>query len=114
MSDENLWEIERHFWLEGADVFAARLDPACLMAFPEPAGVMSGPVIVESLKSAPRWDGLEMADAHLARPADDLAVLAYRALAQRHGAETYQALCTSTYRLDGGTWRLIQHQQTPR
>jgi hypothetical protein len=113
MSDENPWEIERRLWLDGAAAFEARLDPACVMAFPAPTGLLAGAAIVESLKGAPRWAELEMQEAHLARPADDLAVLAYRAVARREGGAPYRAWCTSTYRLDEGRWRLLQHQQTP-
>lgn len=55
-----------------------------------------------------------MSEAHVARPADDLLVLAYKAEGKRDGAAPYNAYCTSTYRrADDGRWRLVQHQQTP-
>jgi hypothetical protein len=117
MTDENPWEIERRLWLDGPIAYAAHVDPECVMVFPAPVGVLTGPAIAESLTGAPRWAEVEMEDAHLARPADDLAVLAYRADARRAGGdaggEPYRAWCTSTYRRVHGTWALLQHQQTP-
>ena len=113
MTDDNPWDIERRLWLEGAAAYAAHVDPECVMVFAAPVGVLSGPAIAESLTGAPRWAEVEMEDAHLARPSDDLAVLAYRADARRSGGEPYRAWCTSTYRRVGGAWALVQHQQTP-
>ena len=101
MTDDNPWDIERRLWLEGAAAYASHVDPECVMVFAAPVGILSGPAIAESLTGAPRWAEVEMEDAHLARPSDDLAVLAYR------------AWCTSTYRRVGGAWALVQHQQTP-
>jgi ketosteroid isomerase-like protein len=84
------------------------------MAFPAPAGIIAGPEIVRSLADAPRWASVRMTETQVARPADDLLVLAYRAEGRRDGATPYRAYCTSTYRLtDDGRWRLVQHQQTP-
>jgi len=113
MRDDDLWAVERRLWLDDLDAYAAILDPACVMAFPPPAGLMGGAEIAESLTGAPRWADVEMAERRLAQAANDIAVLAYRAAARRAGSGPYHAYCTSTYRRDGGTWRLIQHQQTP-
>ena len=113
MDDDDLWTAERRLWLDGAEAYAQVLDPACVMAFGPPVGLMSGPQIAESLKGAPRWARVEMAQQRAARASQDVAVLAYHATANREGGEPYQAYCTSTYRRDGETWRLIQHQQTP-
>ena len=110
---DTIWSNERRLWLEGVDVHAELLHPDCIMTFAAPVGILSGPAIAESLTCAPRWAEVEMEDAHLARPSDDLAVLAYRADARRSGGEPYRAWCTSTYRRVGGAWALVQHQQTP-
>lgn len=101
MTDEDAWRTEE------------RLDPACVMAFPAPAGIMHGAGIAESLAGAPRWSSVAMADRHVGRAVPDVHVLAYRARAQSDGAAPYEAYCTSTYRRDGDRWRLVQHQQTP-
>jgi hypothetical protein len=36
--EEELFEIERGFWIEGADYFAAHLAERCLLAFPQSIG----------------------------------------------------------------------------
>ena len=43
----------------------------------------------------------------------DVVVLAYRVVASRDGVNAYRSLCSSTYVLESGSWRLVQHQQTP-
>ncbi len=114
MTDEDAWRMEERFWTGGEDHYREALDPACVMAFPPPAGIVQGPGIAESLVGAPRWASVAMAEKHACRPSDDLLVLAYEALGQRDGvAGPYHAYCTSTYRRVGDRWRLIQHQQTP-
>lgn len=112
MSDADLWDIERSLWLEGVAAFEAHMDPACVMAFPPPAGLMQGPEILAGLAGAPRWRELDVQAPHVARPGDDCAVLAYLAVARRASGPTYRAYCTSTYWRRGDRWRLIQHQQT--
>ena len=113
MTDEEAWAMERAFWTGGAERYREAIDPACVMAFPAPAGIIAGPEIVRSLADAPRWSSVSMVETRVARPADDLLVLAYRAEGRRERAAPYVAYCTSTYRRSGGRWRLIQHQQTP-
>lgn len=112
MNETNLlWDLERRFWLAGSEHYRQVMDPACVMVFP--MGVLAGDEILPSLESAPRWAEVEMAERRLSRPADELAVLAYRASGRREGAAAYEAWCSSTYRRQGSGWRLIQHQQTP-
>ncbi|MGA0605824.1 nuclear transport factor 2 family protein [Phenylobacterium sp. VNQ135] len=106
-----LWDLERRFWLEGEGHYRAALDPHCVMVFG--FGSLTGEAILESLEAAPRWNAVAMAERRLARPTDDLAVLAYLAAGRREGEPAYEAWCSSTYRRDGPRWRLVQHQQTP-
>ena len=113
MTDEEAWRVEERFWTGGEEHYREALDPACVMAFPAPAGIMHGAGIARSLAGAPRWASVEMAGRHAARPAADLLVLAYKARGTRDGAPPYEAYCTSTHRRDGDRWRLVQHQQTP-
>jgi hypothetical protein len=113
MTDEEAWRTERAFWTGGADHYRDAIDPACVMAFPAPAGIIAGPEIVPSLAGAPRWSSVGMTDTRVSRPASDLLVLAYRAEGTREGASPYHVYCTSTYCLSDGRWRLVQHQQTP-
>ena len=112
MDDAQAWSLEERFWTEGASVYDALLDPACLMAFPG-VGVMRAADVLESLKGAPRWASVEMTGRAVGR-AGGVVVLGYAAEGRREGAAPYRCLCTSTYRrTDGGAWKLVQHQQTP-
>jgi hypothetical protein len=113
MEDEEALGMERVFWTSDADHCRRAIDPSCIMAFPAPTGIMSGPEIVRSLADTPRWSSVVMTETHFARPAPDLLVLAYRAEGRRDGLPPYRAYCTSTYRLSGRRWLLVQHQQTP-
>lgn len=110
MVDE-LWTEERDFWLAGAAEAARKLDDGCLMAF-APSGILTRRKVVESLSDAPRWQEVGFAD-RASIQTDEVCVLAYRATARRAGAETYRALCTTTWIRRDGDWRILQHQQTP-
>ncbi len=112
-NDDELWSMEEQFWTGGLPHYEHSLDASCVMAFPAPAGILAGAAIVEGLKGAPRWLSVAMTDRHLAHPAPELSVLAYRARGVRPGAPPYEAYCTSTYRRAADGWRLVQHQQTP-
>jgi len=112
--EHDLWGLERSLWLGGPEVYERALDPACLAALPGVGLLTAAAAILASVREAPRWDSVDMEERHLARPADDFAVLAYRARAQRADADPYDVWCTSTYRRVGAAWRLVQHQQTPR
>ncbi len=112
--DDEIARLEQAFWTQGAAHYRAFLDPACVMAFPAPTGILSGTqAITATLEGAPRWRAVTMHERRLARVGSDLAVHAYRAEAVREGGPPYVAYCTSTYRRDGQRWRLVQHQQTP-
>ena len=113
MDDEELWALEEAFWTGGVGAFEERIDPACLMVFPAPAGVLDAARAREGLKGAPRWRKLAMEERRLARPADALAFLAYRAEADRGDGALYRAYCGSAYRREGERWLLFSHQQTP-
>ena len=108
--DAALWALEERFWTAGA---AESLDPACIMAFPAPTGLLSGAAIGESLAAAPRWACVALTERRIAHPAPGLAVLGYRARGLWDGAPAYAAVCTSCYRATAAGWRLVQHQQTP-
>ena len=113
MDDEKVWAMEESLWTGDAGHMGAIVDPACLMVFPDPAGIMAAEAALEGLKSAPRWDKVMMTGRQIARPGDGLLILAYKAVGTRSAAADYTALCSSTYRRDGERWRLVQHQQTP-
>lgn len=112
VTDEEILALETRFWLEGVNAYEAHLDEAALMAFPQ-MGVMDAASVVESLRDAPRWAAVDIDDWMVARPAEGLLVLGYRASARRGTGGPYEAVCTSTYHRDGTTWKLVQHQQSP-
>ena len=68
-------------------------------------------LVIESMGGAP-WDSYELADERVLELTPASAVVAYRARARR-GDVDYEALVASTYVLEGGSWRLAVHQQTP-
>ena len=113
MSDEQeLWELEERFWLDGAETYRKRLSDDAVMVFPYPAGILQGKAIVDGVDAAPRWRSVVMAD-RVFRRRGDVALLAYRASAEREGEPLKEMLCASTYLDEGGDWQLISHQQTP-
>jgi hypothetical protein len=113
MTDAEFWEVERSLWLGGEEAFRAWLAAECVMVFPQPAGIMEGPAILEGIAAAPRWERVEMSQRRLRRSGETAVVLAYRGEAVRPDGPPYGALCSSTYVALAGTWRLAQHQQTP-
>jgi hypothetical protein len=113
MDDDAIWRLEERFWTGGAEHYAAALHPGCVMAFPAPVGILSGPSIGASLAGAPRWASVEMSERAVTRAGTAAVALGYRALGRREGAEPYDAFCTSTYAATAEGWKLIQHQQTP-
>jgi len=113
MDETTFWEVERGFWLDGAPRFRAWMAEGCVMAFPPPVGVMTGPAILEAVAQMPRWDDVRLRAATLSPVAEDAVVLAYHAEGTRIGQDPYRVYCTSTYHCGPNGWRLIQHQHTP-
>jgi hypothetical protein len=112
-SDVALWEMERGFWLNDAAYYTTFLAPDCIMVFPEPPGVLVGGEIIAALDKAPRWKTIEMQNQSLVSLDPHVAVLTYRAMAQRDGEPVYAALCSSIYTHANSQWLLVHHQQTP-
>lgn len=112
-TDTFLWALEELFWTGDATAALASLDPACVMAFPAPAGILSGEAIHASITAAPRWSAVAMTELQARHPAPGFAVLSYRACGVRAGAPPYEAFCISSYRAAPAGWRLVQHQQVP-
>jgi len=113
MDDDAIWAMEERFWTGSTDYYGSALDPECIMVFPEPVGIMSGPSIMQSLAQAPRWASVTMTERHVAHPSPGLLVVGYRARGSRHGKTSYEALCTSAYHSADNGWKLVLHQQTP-
>ena len=110
--EQPIWEAEESLWLGGRLAYAALMAPDCLMAFPQ-IGVLGPDEVLHSLDKTPRWQEVRMSERQQAG-GGETCVLAYRAEARRdRGDGRYRALCTSSWRRDGGMWKLIQHHQTP-
>lgn len=113
MSGENgLWQLEESFWLGGAETFRSTMADGAIMVFPYPAGILQGAKITEGVASAPRWRSVLMDD-RVTNIKGNVAVLAYKAEAEREGEPIRKMLCASTYVREGDGWRLLSHQQTP-
>jgi hypothetical protein len=108
---DDLWNNERRLWQEGVGAYEELMAPECVMAF-GPTGIMDRSQIIDSMSDTPRWSGVDMTDTTQTRPADDVSIIAYYALATRPGNEPYEAICTSTYVAIEGLWKLAQHQQS--
>ncbi len=118
-ADEELLQLEREGWEalsssgEAASRFyAENLAAHVLMLLPGGMILEDREAIIESMGGAP-WTSFELADERVLRLGEGLAVVAYRATAQRGDAEPYSALFNSTYVREDDAWRLAVHQQTP-
>lgn len=107
-----LWELEERFWLGKEAHYGPHLHCDATMVFGAPVGILAGDAIIEAMNREPRWTAVKMDEQLVTRPADNIAILAYRAKATRGDAE-YRCYCSSTYYRERRNWRLIQHQQTP-
>ena len=108
---DDLWGLERTLWTEGADRYEAILDPAAVMVFSEPTGILVDGQILDALRGNARWSDCAMTD-RIERRRDGTVVLAYRARARSEG-RAYMALCTSVWDVTGPGPRMVAHHQTP-
>lgn len=113
---EQLFEIERGFWIEGAAYFAAHLAERCLLAFPQSGemhGLFSRDEVAATATDANRWRDLEMCDRQLLKLSDDAAMISYRADVMRADGVAYSALIGSAYVRGADAWLLASHQHSP-
>ena len=115
MSDarDTLWEMEKRFWLDGADFYESHLADDAVVVLPYPALLMTRDKAIEGVRQGPRWASVEMSEQTFSRRGST-AVLAYHAKAWRDDAGTtpYECVCASTYVDDGdGTWLMMNHSQ---
>ncbi|RYD45608.1 MAG: hypothetical protein EOP63_00630 [Sphingomonadales bacterium] len=114
--EEQLFEIERGFWSQGADYFAAHLDERCLLAFPQSGemhGLFSRDEVAATATSANRWRDLEMSDRQLLKLSNDVAMISYKADVTRADGVAYSALIASAYVRRSDAWLLASHQHSP-
>ena len=108
--ETTLWELEKRFWLDGADFYESRLASGAVMVLPYPALLMDRDAAISAIRDAPRWTEVEFSDGSLRRQGG-AAVLAYRARAWRGDGAPYRAACASTYVEDDGRWVMLSHSQ---
>ena len=68
--EDELFDIERGFWLSGEEHFLQHLDDDCLLAFPqvgEMHGVFGRERVAATATIANRWRDLRLGDRHLLR-----------------------------------------------
>lgn len=112
--DQELWQLEKQFWLGNAEFYETMLAPQALMIFPPPVGVLDRATTISSIRSAARWQNIAFSKQHFVAATQDTAVLAYVARADRGGADSgYCAQCSSVYIRCNSGWCLVLHQQTP-
>lgn len=111
MSDDDLMEMERRFWLEGGDFFAENADEATIWILPKDHGIVDHATARELIDKEGRWDSVEFGEVRRNDLGDGVSVIAYEATGTKDGAEgevVYRAQCTTIYR--GKT--LVHHHQT--
>lgn len=111
-TEDTLWAIEERFWTLGAESARTMTAKGAVFVFPYPVGILQGDRIWREDLVAQRWRSVEFSE-RCFNWEKDIAVLAYRASADREGEPAYEAYCTSSYLNDDGTWLRILHQQTP-
>lgn len=110
--DDTLWDLEERFWKEGADSARHMTAKDAVFVFPYPTGILRGDALFREAEVAQRWRTVVMSERHISKQAN-IAVLAYLVSAERGDLPIYEALCTSSYLNDEGTWLRLSHQQTP-
>ncbi|MGQ3486328.1 hypothetical protein [Roseovarius pacificus] len=108
---EVLWDMEEHFWTSGADKARATTATNAVMIFPYPPGILQGDHIWTRLKQNTGWRSLVMRERRVMR-CGEIAILTYRASAEKPDVPIFKALCASTYLHDEDRWLRLSHQQT--
>jgi len=113
---DDLFELERGFWLGGEDYFLGSLDEKCLLVFPQAGemhGVRAREEIAQTATAPNRWSDLKVSHRDLIRPAPDMAIISYRADVTRADGITYSAFIGSAYVRRSSAWLLASHQHSP-
>ena len=114
MDDDRIWGSEEGLWVGDAENYHRTIDGACLMVLPAKPFIATGEQAKDAVSATPRWSTVELSEKQVSRPQEGLIVIAYKAKAERDGVQPYEAYCTTVYRMiEHGTWRVVQHQQTP-
>jgi hypothetical protein len=106
-----LWDMEEHFWTSGADSARSTTAANAVMIFPYPPGILQGDHIWAHLRQRTGWRSVVIAERRTTR-CGDIAILTYRASAEKPDVQIFEALCASTYLQDEDRWLRLAHQQT--
>jgi uncharacterized protein (TIGR02246 family) len=112
----DVWELEEQGWQAIAagtpdEFYDKVLTEDAVMVLP--GMVLDRGQVLDSWRDAPPWTSYELTDRRTLRPAPEVAIVVYRATAERPGGVRYEALMSSVYVKASGEWRLACHQQTP-
>ena len=113
---QDLFIIERGFWLSGKEHFSRHLDERCVLAFPQAGemhGVKTREEVAATATQANRWSDLKMSEQNLLQVAEKVAIITYRAEVTRADGLPYAALVSSAYVQRGNEWKLAFHQHSP-
>jgi hypothetical protein len=110
---DELLPIEEELWRAAGnrDLYSSHAAADAVHVFPG-WGVSDLPRVLDAVESVAPWDSFELEDVRALALGPDAAALVYTARASR-GGEPYVAAMTTVYRREGGTWKLVLHQQTP-
>ena len=111
-----LLALERGFWKAAGDAgyYRAHFHDDGVMLLPHlPHPIDKGAVLAAVARAAP-WTRYAFDEVTVSSPAPEVAVLAYRAQAERDDLDApYRALVGSLYLRGEDGWMLFSHQQTP-
>lgn len=114
MIEDELVALEHGFWEAAGDgdFYADHMHDhgRCLL----PVGVLDKSSTIDAIARAEPWSSHEFDDIEVHEPGPEVAVLTYKSIATRTNSDdTYEALISTTYIRNSGSWQLLIHQQTP-
>lgn len=113
---DDLYTVEKGFWLGGEEHFLAHVDEQCLLVFPQAGemhGVHSRKDVAATATPANRWRDLKISHRQFLQVSGDVVIISYRADVTRADGEPYTALIGSTYVRREQDWKLAAHQHSP-
>jgi hypothetical protein len=117
MDSPELYEMERLLWTNDPRIYRDSLRNDALLLFRE-TGIITRDTAVAAIREENRdnrrWAEVSFSDQRVLCPTDDTRVLIYKATARwNYEQKPINVLCSSTYALCSGEWKLVFHQQTP-
>jgi hypothetical protein len=108
---EELLGIENALAGGGGDDYREHLAEDAVVIIP--AQALSKDDTVAAMEQSPGWDEFSITEPRLLDLGDEGAVLTYQFSGRREGDRPYEALMSSAYSKENGSWKLVLHQQTP-